>query len=64
MVGGEKQRKLQRANLVFFFPEVEREGVPEGFPWTGFMSTIVVDGHVYAPETQSGLHVLPLPEMG
>ncbi len=45
----------------FFFPEVERDNVAVGFPFTGFFSAFIVDGTIYAPEAWTGLHTLAPP---
>lgn len=44
----------------FFFPRVERTGLPDAFPFTGFVNAALVDGLVFAPETWTGLYVVEL----
>ncbi|MHB8604162.1 MAG: LVIVD repeat-containing protein [Thermoplasmatota archaeon] len=45
----------------FFFPNVTRTNVdPSFFPPTGFMTTFMVNGTIYAPEVWTGLHVLTM----
>lgn len=44
----------------YFFPDIPREDLAPGYPFTGFPTAFVVDGHVFAPELMTGLHTLEL----